>query len=471
MDSTFYYDSLYDLAWYLVPFIIFVYALYSSWLKKVIGDKQAKRLNKIKTPLVVVLLCCAAYLFLKDDELNPEIVEFLNNYSSNINKNNTGTVYHMGMWSNFDSSPYEVGLWRIEQYEKSLANTKLPSTTIEFEDYPKEDWIEDIFIDIEKPIWLCDYDEVNCLNMLYRQSEEAIYLGDVFQKHIKRYDGVFNYTYFGQYLMPTFYAPRMMAGPSVDVLKIKLILNFHDFKLGYRETVVKELTKLLNHHKSVLAQTPYIITKVMSVIELQHIYKAAAFLISKTSNENLSVWKPYIDSLTQLEKGQLTFTNYGNHEFVSIYNTFQIAGVGGFKKELFSILEYLPSRSLYKPNRTVNLMFKSMTDYREQYELLGDRIIVHEKLNLDDEIKFDLSNPLGSILAVAESPKYLDLDVSLYDLEIFQRLTKHLYLQRLKSDKALFISPYTGKEGRFNGNRYCIDAHSKDDKPVCLSTI
>ncbi|AZQ84331.1 hypothetical protein EKO29_10060 [Colwellia sp. Arc7-635] len=145
MDSSFYYYSLYDLAWYLVPFIIFIYILNSSWLKSVIGDKKANQLNKIKTPLVVALVCCAAYLFLRDDELNPEIVTLLEEYSSKISKNNNGSVYHMGMWSSLESSPYEVGLWRIEQYEKSLSNTELPSTSVEFDDYPEENWIEEIF--------------------------------------------------------------------------------------------------------------------------------------------------------------------------------------------------------------------------------------------------------------------------------------------------------------------------------------
>jgi hypothetical protein len=46
MDSSFYYYSLFDLAWYLIPFIIIIYTLNSSWLKKVIGDKQTNFLLK-----------------------------------------------------------------------------------------------------------------------------------------------------------------------------------------------------------------------------------------------------------------------------------------------------------------------------------------------------------------------------------------------------------------------------------------
>lgn len=88
------------------------------------------------------MVCCSAYLLLRDDDLNPEIIKLLEEYSSNITKQNNGRVYPMGMWSSLESSPYEVGLWPIEQYEKSVANSILPSTSIEFDDYPEEDWIE-----------------------------------------------------------------------------------------------------------------------------------------------------------------------------------------------------------------------------------------------------------------------------------------------------------------------------------------
>ena len=471
MDSSFYYYSLYDLAWYSVPFIIFIYTLNSSWLKRAIGDKQTSRLNKIKTPLIVVLVCCAIYSFYKDDELNPEIVELLEEYSTSVSKNDNGSVYHLGMWSSLDSSPHEVGLWRIKQYENSLINSELPSTSIEYEDYPESDWIEEIFPESDKPKWLCDYDEIDCLDFIYTHSKDAIYLGKEFSKHISRYDGVLNYSNFGLYQEPSIYSPMMMFGPGIDVLKIKLILNLHAFKLGNKKVVIKSLTKLLNHHKSVLGQTPYTVSKVISVVELQLIYKASAFLISQTNDEDLSVWKPYIDSLVQLEKNQLTFDKPLNHEFISSYKSFQIAGLGDYKKNLPTVIRYLPKSVLYKPNRTANLMFKGMTVKRGKYELLDDRIIVHDKPNVDDAIKFDLSNPIGSLLAITVTPKYLELDGALHNLEIFQRLTKYLYSKRLNNVGGGFVSPYTGNEGEVVGHQYCIDLEKTKDKPMCLSTI
>jgi hypothetical protein len=471
LGSSFYQHSFYEASFYLVAFAIFILLIKSGLLNKVFDDERSKIFKRLLVVILVLSIVGGGYLFYKDDDLNPEIIELLEEYSSNNTKQNNGSVYHMGMWSSLESSPYEVGLWRIEQYEKSLANTELSSTSIEFDDYPEEDWIEEILPEAEKPKWFCDYDESGCLESIYSKSEQAIYLGDTFAKHIERYNGVFNYTDFGIYQQPSIYGPMMMFGPGIDVLKIKLILNLHNFKLGKRKAVIEELIQLLNHHKSVLGQTPYTVSKVVSVVELQLIYKASAFLISKKNDEHLSIWKPYIDSLVQLEKDQLTFNKPLNHEFISSYNSFQIAGLGNFRKDLPSILKYLPKSFLYKPNRTANLMFKGLTVKRGQYELLSDRIIIHKKPNINDAIKFDLSNAIGSILALTVTPKFVDLDGAMYDLEVLQRLTKHLYEQRVNNSDVNFLSPYTGIEGAVNGKFYCIDSNPKNEKPLCLSVI
>lgn len=471
LGSSFYQHSLYEAFLYLVLFVTSLLIVKSKLLNKAFGDKRAKQFKAILVVVITLSVATGGYLFFKDEELNPEIVELLEEYSNNISREKNGSIYHMGMWSSLDSSPYEVGLWRIEQYENSLARTQLPSTSIEFGDYPEEDWIEEIIPEDEKPKWFCDYDEIECLDLLYNQSEQAIYLGDMFHKHIKRYDGVLNYSDFGLFQKPSIYAPMMRFGPGIDVLKVKLILSLNDFKLGKRNAVINDLIVLLNHHKNVIRQTPYTVSKVISVVELQLLYKAAAYLISKTNDEDLLIWKPYIDSLVQLDKEQLSFNRPLNHEFVSSYFSFQIAGLGDYKENLPAILKHLPKSFLYKPNRTANLMFNGITVKRGKYELDGDKIIVHEKPNVDDAIKFELSNPIGSLLAITVTPKYLELDGALHDLEVLQRMTKHLYQQRLDNSNESFLSPYSGVKGRFKGSFYCIDVYDKGDKPICLSAM
>ncbi|MCP4990463.1 MAG: hypothetical protein GY928_31820 [Colwellia sp.] len=471
MDSTFYYYSLFDLAWCLMPLVIFIYILKSSWFKKAVGEKQLNKLKKLKIPICLIVFSSLAYFAFMDDELNPEIVQLLEDHSKNISKSNNGSVYHLGMWSSFDSSPYEVGLWRIKQYENAYLNAEFPTSSIDYEDYPKDKWTEELFAENDKPKWLCDYDESDCLDLLYSNSADAIYLAKEFNKHISRYDGVLNYSYFGLSHEPSVFSPMMMFGPGIDVLKIKLISYFHDFKQGNQEAIVNNLTRLLNHHKTVLDQTPYTVSKVISVVELQLIYEAAAYLISKTSNQNLGVWKPYINALKQFNKNQITFEKPFLHEFASSYKSFEMAGLGDFRKDLPSVIGYLPKSYLFKPNKTANLMFKALMVNRGKYEFSGDRIIVHKKPDVKSLMKFELSNPIGSLLAITATPRYLNLDGQLYNLEVIQRLTKHLYHKRLGSEKGEFISPYTGKKGNVIDKLFCIDSESLEDEPICLSTI
>lgn len=470
MDSSNIYDPLYEAVWYVVPFVISIYVLKSSWFENNIGQRQLNRLKKLKIPVILILFLSLAYIAFIDDELNPEIVELLEVHSKNISRHNNGSIYHLGMWSSFDSSPYEVGLWRIKQYENAYFNAEFPTNSIDYEDYPKDKWIEELFIESDMPKWLCDYDEVNCLDLIYSNSEDAIYLATEFNKHLSRYDGVLNYTHFGLSHEPSVFSPMMMFGPGIDVLKIKLITYFHDFKLGNQEVVVKNLTRLLNHHKTVLDQTPYTVSKVISVVELKIIYKAAAYLIAKTNEPNLDVWKPYISELKQFNKNQITFEKPFLYEFASSYKSFEMAGLGDFRKDLPTVIRYLPKSYLYKPNKTANLMFEALMINRGKYEFSGDRIIVHEKPDVKSIMKFDLSNPIGSLLAITATPRYLNLDKDLHELEVMQRLTKHLYLNRLGSEKE-FVSPYTGLKGKAKDRLYCIDAEFPKDKPIRISTI
>ena len=148
-----------------------------------------------------------------------------------------------------------------------------------------------------------------------------------------------------------------------------------------------------------------------------------------------------------------------------------MAGLVDFRKDLPSVIGYLPKSYLFKPNKTANLMFKALMVNRGKYEFSGDRIIVHEKPDVKSLMKFELSNPIGSLLAITATPRYLNLDGQLHNLEILQRLTKHLYIKRLGSEEIEFISPYTGNKGKAKGKLYCIDAESLEDEPICLSTI
>ena len=469
MDSSYFYTSIYQAACGIGLFCLFLYTVKSAWFHRTIGEKQIIRFKKFQLFLYPLLFLSITYVVIKDDELNPEIIKILEQYKKPIAKNDNGSIYHLGMWSNLESAPYKVGLWRIEQYENAYLNTKSPTTVIDYEDYPEDRWIEDLFDENQRPKWLCSYDEIDCLDLIYDNSEQAIYLEEKFKKHIARYNGSMNYSNFGLFMKPTIASPTMRLGPTIDILKIKVIVYFNHFKLGKKKRVITNLTTLLNHHKKVLDQTPYTIAKVVSIVNLQRIYKAAAFLISKTNDKHLTLWSPYIQALKQLNNHQITFDKPLLHEFVITYYMLKAAGLVDVKTSLSDIINYLPKSFIYKPNRTINMIFEATTLNHGRYKFKGDYIVVREVQEVNKVIQFELFNPLGSLLAIATTPKFIHLDGQLHNLEILQRLTKYLYFKRLNNNNMDFFSPYTAEKGKVIGKFYCIEAELTEDEPLCLS--
>ena len=83
--------------------------------------------------LTLLIASVLFYLFLVDDELNPEIQPILDQYNSQHTTENNGSVYQLGMWSALDTSPYDVGLWRLNQYNEALSNNGYSVIDVEFE--------------------------------------------------------------------------------------------------------------------------------------------------------------------------------------------------------------------------------------------------------------------------------------------------------------------------------------------------
>lgn len=63
------------------------------------------------------------------------------------------------MWSSLDSSPYEVGLWRLKQHNDALAKQDGSIVNLEFEGYPENEWIEELYAEDAKPELLGDFAE------------------------------------------------------------------------------------------------------------------------------------------------------------------------------------------------------------------------------------------------------------------------------------------------------------------------
>jgi hypothetical protein len=74
---------------------------------------------------------------------------------------------------------------------------------------------------------------------------------------------------------------------------------------------------------------------------------------------------------------------------------------------------------------------------------------------------------------MASVPKFIELENQVYDIEIKQRMLKHLF--KLKDDsrgveyQTSYKSPYTGQEAHVLDNNYCITVDKDNENDICIS--
>jgi len=432
--------------------------------------------NKNRVVLIIILLLLVLfYLFIIDDKLNPEIQLILDQYNTQHTIDENGSVYQLGMWSALDTSPYDVGLWRLKQYNESLSNNGYTVVDVEFEDYPENDWIELLYPEDKMPELLCDFNKLECLELIYQDPSNIVNLIAENSDYIKRYDGLMKFDKFALYETPSYMLPMMKFGPSLDILKLKLIEVINDVKQGQIGLASSKLIPLIKHNRRVLGQTPYVIPKVISLVESEIIIDVFAFILSKSDDIHPSFWKDVIASLKPLTNNQLKLNNVLLNAFVAQAKMFEVLKPEDYKRDLPSVIKYIPLSLMFKKNRSMNMLYEATIRYFDRLEFVGDKIKVTEGKELKDVVYFDYRNALGSLLLMTALPKFIELENQVYNIEIKQRMLKHLFELKMKNhginNQRLYKSPYTGQTAHVIGNNFCIvvDDDSKND--ICISNF
>ena len=432
--------------------------------------------NKNRVVLIIILLLLVLfYLFIIDDKLNPEIQLILDQYNTQHTIDENGSVYQLGMWSALDTSPYDVGLWRLKQYNESLSNNGYTVVDVEFEDYPENDWIELLYPEDKMPELLCDFNKLECLELIYQDPSNIVNLIAENSDYIKRYDGLMKFDKFALYETPSYMLPMMKFGPSLDILKLKLIEVINDVKQGQIGLASSKLIPLIKHNRRVLGQTPYVIPKVISLVESEIIIDVFAFILSKSDDIHPSFWKDVIASLKPLTNNQLKLNNVLLNAFVAQAKMFEVLKPEDYKRDLPSVIKYIPLSLMFKKNRSMNMLYEATIRYFDRLEFVGDKIKVTEGKELKNVVYFDYRNALGSLLLMTALPKFIELENQVYNIEIKQRMLKHLFELKMKNhginNQRLYKSPYTGQAAHVIGNNFCIvvDDDSKND--ICISNF
>lgn len=424
--------------------------------------------NMLITTVTLISIFFVFVFFIFDDNLDPKIQSIIDKYNTQYSTKDNGSVYQLGMWSKLDKTPYQIGLWRVNQYKEALAQKSGSIEDLKYEGYTEEDWILQLYSEDSKPDLLCNFREHNCLESIYERSEEALDLAAENAIYIERYNGLMEFNKFELYEKPTFMSPFLYMGPNMDVLQLKLMALFQKVKSKKYKEVSDEISKLVLFNKKVLEQTPYLMMKIVSVVELEQTLNAAAFLISRTDQRNIDEWQSFIETLTQLTQNQLKMNKLLHVEFVSQVNSLDILDVGEFEKTLPNFVKLLPHRILFKRNKSINMSYSAMTANMDKIELVGDKIVSYEKVDISDFLTLDYSNVIGSLLMMTVIPRVLDIETTLYDIEVKQRMIKHQFRGNAQAN---FVSPYNGQEAYISNNMFCSSSHDDRENDICVSAF
>jgi hypothetical protein len=444
----------------------------------IIDGKKAVLESKNKKGLLLIVLLVLSillYLFVQDDELNSEIQPILDQYNTQHILDDNGSVYQLGMWSALGTSPYDVGLWRLNKYNDALSTDSYNVVDVKFDDYPKENWIESLYPEDKIPDLLCDFNKVACLELIYKDPSNISALIADNSEYIKRYEGLMKFDSFKLYEEPSSTLPMMMFGPSLDILKLKLIDIIKDVKQGEIGIASSKLIELIKHNRRVLEQTPYVIPKVISMVESEMIIDIFAFILSKRDDIPPSLWKEVIASLKPLTENQLKLNTVFLYEFVAQAKMFDVLNSNDYRRDLPTVIKYIPLSLMFKKNRSLNMLYDETTRYFNRLEFVGEKIKIIKGNERENVVYFDYKNALGSFLLMTALPRFIELENQVYNIEIKQRMLKHLFeLKIIKSDTykyTTYKSPYTGKEAHVIDNHYCITVDDDNENDICISNF
>ena len=288
--------------------------------------------------------------------------------------------------------------------------------------------------------------------------------------YVDRYDELMTFATFTLYARPSHSLPEPDFGPSSDILQLKLIDIIHNVKTDDLQLAIAKIKQLIIFHKNVLEQTPYIAPKIMSIIELEMVIETTAFLISKTPPENREQWQTLITHLAPLTAEQLSMKKTFVHDFIEQVNSLDNIDIARYSVQLPEVVNFLPSRLLYKKNMTINMLYQWMTSNHGLISFKNGKVVEKKKPDVKAILAFNYQNPIGSILAAAMAPKLLNLEHFLYEIEIKQQMLKFLFSRKKNNTLVdMFKSPYTDNLAELNGQMFCISTDSDSENNICIT--
>ena len=428
-----------------------------------------KKLLWVFTTICSVLF--VVFMF-SDEPLEQGLNEIIDDYNTRFSTEENGTVYRLGMWASFDDNPYDIGLKIVNEAER---NNGYLTEDVYDTSYSEDKWLDDISVVESTSPLFCDFRKPGCLDYIWENSEQIGPLMEVYQNYIQRYEKLMSYQTFLPVTKPSFFEPVKIS--ELDTLSAHLIwLNaIAQFKQNNIQVAVEGLTSFITFNRGQIVSTKKLMPKVFSTIHYRLTLQVASYLLAKTEASQKNRWKVLLDSIRPFSDEELSMKNQYLHEVVAFANDLnaisekQLEGLG------MDLLNELLINLMYKPNKTLNMYYRYMKNgfnsvYYEN-NLIKEREI---KQSGQEILTTQINNYIGSKLVYIASPRYLNIESDLHEINVEQELIHTIYGARNYDAQSVneilkeLQSPFTGKRAFLEGNQLCLEAAEGSKSSLCV---
>jgi hypothetical protein len=390
-------------------------------------------------PLALLILIVAVLYFWPDQDLSPQ-AEAMRTLPAKVPAEKNGALYAMGITAQDD--PITAASAYVAAHDNAAAQRSNASTSTAL--------LPAISSVLGSPTltgpWLekngCLLAEILCLKNYQYYAPELRLLQRNGSLLLQRYAQLKTYPFFQQPLALEFDSPILDYKPIMHAARLSLMLVALDMQEPATQlSGLEHLNQEANYWRSVMAQSDYLIDKVIAVNLVVQQVRLASEIISIYPSL-ASAHTQLLSAITQpLNEAELSLQGPFHTEF-SMLSKVLILHQKQLKNQIPMLDQLGASKMLYKPNTTINRMGihfdKALRTHSLSAKDLSAQQALQNATQNDDTALSWLSpstwiNPLGAILATTAAPNFSDYTLRLHDLDSLLRLTEVQRLIALKS--------------------------------------
>ena len=405
-----------------------------------------------------------AVWLLSDEPLNPEIEVIVQDLEAEVTTRKNGTVFLLGLSSFGYGDVYKYGMKRVQDYENWIEEQHLDAAAYYEEGLPEHAG-DDVF-SIESD-WLCEVESITCMESVWQNTEALEPLLKSNVKLLALIDQLQSFEYFRLASTPGMFMPIPNSYIDLSVAQLYALQSLLHIKKNDTQQAISLLADLVDMNRRML-DSPYIITKVIAAATQKMTLHIAAFALKETPAKHLPFWSEFADSLVPYSKGSLSLERQMNLELAMMVNQL-VAFKSGLLVQEEGWADTLMQRVLFKPNQTLNDFHDVLLSQTNKYQWQGDAILHMPQKSLPERgVMAKLKNFKGDLLVDTMSPRFLDIEDTLLELEFQQRvLVAQINFRITQGENAeirQIVSPYTGKVGTKTEAQICFDDNKSAPK-------